>query len=253
MTPEERKVIGGIFDRLREAAGQPRDPEAERFIADRIREQPYAPYVMAQSIFVQEQAVENLSQQVQQLQAEVEELRRYADQAARQPQQSGGFLSGLFGGGQQAAPPPPRRAPFSGGRAPFGGGAPMQQPQAAPGPWGAAAQQPMGQMAQQAAPQRGGSGFLGTALTTAAGVAGGMVVGNMLMNAFKGDSGSAASASNAGYSDPGQSALPGSDTASMQGGYEDPGYGGAEETYQDAGYEDPGAGFDGGGDGGDWA
>ncbi len=140
MTPEERKVIGGIFDRLREAASQPRDPEAERFIADRIREQPYAPYVMAQSIFVQEQAVENLSQQVQQLQAEVEELRRYADQAARQPQQSGGFLSGLFGGGQQAAPPPPRRAPFSGGRAPFGGGAPMQQ-QPAPGPWGAAAQQ----------------------------------------------------------------------------------------------------------------
>ena len=46
MTPEERKVIGGIFDRLHDAASQPRDPEAERYIADRIREQPYAPYVV---------------------------------------------------------------------------------------------------------------------------------------------------------------------------------------------------------------
>ena len=34
--------------------------------------------------------------------------------------------------------------------------------------------------------QRSGSGFLGSALTTAAGVAGGLVVGNALMNAFGG-------------------------------------------------------------------
>jgi hypothetical protein len=34
--------------------------------------------------------------------------------------------------------------------------------------------------------QRGGSGFLGSALTTAAGVAGGLVVGNMLTNIFTG-------------------------------------------------------------------
>jgi hypothetical protein len=36
--------------------------------------------------------------------------------------------------------------------------------------------------------QRSGSGFLGSALTTAAGVAGGMVVGNMLTNMFTGGS-----------------------------------------------------------------
>ena len=34
--------------------------------------------------------------------------------------------------------------------------------------------------------QRSGSGFLGSALTTAAGVAGGMVAGNALMNLFSG-------------------------------------------------------------------
>ena len=38
--------------------------------------------------------------------------------------------------------------------------------------------------------QGGGSGFLGSALTTAAGVAGGMVVGNALMGAFSGHGGS---------------------------------------------------------------
>jgi len=40
--------------------------------------------------------------------------------------------------------------------------------------------------------QRGGSGFLGSALTTAAGVAGGLVVGNALMDLFS-HHGSAAS------------------------------------------------------------
>lgn len=258
MSPEERKIIGGIFDRLRDAAHQPREAEAERYIAERIREQPYAPYAMAQSIYVQEQALANLSQQVEQLQAEVAELRRYADQVSRQPQQSGGFLSGIFGGGQQAAPPPPR--PGFGQRAPFSR-APMQ-PQAAPGgPWG---QQPQaqggpwagGQPMQQAAPQRGGSGFLGTALTTAAGVAGGMVVGNMLMNAFRGDHGAGAGQTASAGADQGGGFAPQADTAAAQGGYEDPSYGGNDASYQDAGYEDPSSGFDAGGDGGDggdWA
>jgi hypothetical protein len=92
MTPQERDVIAGIFDRLKQAANQPRDPEAERLIAERITQQPYAPYVMAQAVYVQEQALENLNREVETLRAEVAELRS-------QPQQ-GGFLSGLFGGRQ---------------------------------------------------------------------------------------------------------------------------------------------------------
>ena len=53
MNSEERKVISDIFDRLRQAASQPRDPEAERFIAETLREQPYAPYARAQLVYVQ--------------------------------------------------------------------------------------------------------------------------------------------------------------------------------------------------------
>ena len=94
MTPQERDVIAGIFDRLRQAANQPRDPEAERFIADRLREQPYAVYAMAQSVYVQEQALGNLQGQVEQLQAEVQQLR---SQPAAPAQSGGGFLSGIFG------------------------------------------------------------------------------------------------------------------------------------------------------------
>ena len=72
MTPQERDVIAGIFDRLRQAENQPRDPEAERYIADRLREQPYAVYAMAQSVYVQEQALTSLQGQIDQVQAEVE-------------------------------------------------------------------------------------------------------------------------------------------------------------------------------------
>ncbi len=66
MDNQERSVIDGIFQRLQGAASQPRDPEAERYITDKIQKQPYAPYAMAQSLFIQEQALTNLQAQVEQ-------------------------------------------------------------------------------------------------------------------------------------------------------------------------------------------
>ena len=179
MNSQEREIIAGIFKRLEQAADQPRDPEADRFIADKLRQQPYAPYAMAQSIYVQEEAMKSLNQQIEELRHEVEHLRNQAPQ-------SGGFLSSIFGGGGGR-----QQAPTFGRPGPQAGAGPQQG-----GPWGqqGGAQQG-GPWAQQggypqqggfAAPHRQGSGFLGTALTTAAGVAGGMVVGNALMNAFSG-------------------------------------------------------------------
>ena len=177
MNDQERQVIDDIFQRLEQVANQPRDPEAERYIADKLRRQPYAPYALAQAVFVQEQALGNL-------QAENEHLRAEIDRMSRQPQQ-GGFLSSIFGGGASRPPepaynaPPPRQAspwgqpqpqPYS--QQPYG--APQGGPMASPGPWGGM--------------QRGGGGgFLGTALTTAAGVAGGMMIANALSHAFSGD------------------------------------------------------------------
>ncbi|WP_114945185.1 DUF2076 domain-containing protein [Microvirga calopogonii] len=177
MNDQERQVIDDIFQRLEQVANQPRDPEAERYIAEKLRRQPYAPYALAQAVFVQEQALGNL-------QAENERLRAEVDRVSRQPQQ-GGFLSSIFGGGASRPPepaynaPPPRQAspwgqPQPYPQPPYGGpqGGPMMG--GAPGPWGGM--------------QRGGGGgFLGSALTTAAGVAGGMMIANALSHAFSGD------------------------------------------------------------------
>ncbi len=106
MSPEEKNVIGGIFERLKGAAGQPRDPQAEAFIAEQIKAQPYAPYVMAQSIYAQEQALINMNAQMEQMQARLQQLEAYAQQVQQQPQGGGGFLGGLFGGGQRPAARP---------------------------------------------------------------------------------------------------------------------------------------------------
>jgi len=183
MNDQERQVIDDIFQRLEQVANQPRDPEAERLIADRLRRQPYAPYAMAQTIFVQEQALARL-------QAENEQLRAELDRVHSQPQQ-GGFLSSIFGGGSRPPgpaynAPPPRQA------SPWGQPQPTQSPYgmpqggmtgSQPGPWGGGMVQP-----------RGG-GFMQSALATAAGVAGGVMIANALSHAFSGDHDAAGGAS----------------------------------------------------------
>lgn len=229
MNDQERQVISDIFRRLEQVADQPRDPEAERFIAEKLRQQPYAPYAMAQAVFVQEQALAKLQEENDQLRAELEHV-------SRQPQQ-GGFLSSIFGGGARPpgpaynTPPARRASPWGTPQQP-----PMHQSYGAPGPWGGGMMQP-----------RGG-GFLQTALSTAAGVAGGMMIANALSHAFGGDENPA----EAGQSEAGQSAL--ADLGNEQGGNTD------MAGISDSLYENPDQNRDdfsdfGGdaGDDGDWA
>ncbi|MCG7392207.1 DUF2076 domain-containing protein [Microvirga sp. ACRRW] len=228
MNDQEREVIADIFRRLEQVANQPRDPEAERFITEKLRQQPYAPYAMAQAIFVQEQALARL-------QEENEHLRAELDHASRQPQQ-GGFLSSIFGGG--ARPPEPAyNAPPARRTSPWGApqGMPQQSygmpPQAQAGPWGGGMMQP-----------RGG-GFLQTALSTAAGVAGGMMIANALSHAFGGDEKSAEAGQSA-LADLGNDQSGNSDFA----GITDSLYGNQEQNRDD--FSDFGGDA---GDDGDWA
>ena len=138
---------------------------------------PEARYRITQLAFVQEHALVEAQNVINRLQWELQQARQAQSQqqqrpsspwgAGAQPQQQsgGGFFSGLFGGGsssRQPPPPPPQYAP--------------PPPQYPPG------YQP-GMFAQR------GSGFLGSALTTAAGVAGGMLAGDALMNLFRGGGG----------------------------------------------------------------
>ncbi|HEY7202096.1 MAG TPA: DUF2076 family protein [Candidatus Dormibacteraeota bacterium] len=60
MTPQERQLIESLFQRLAQAAAQagPRDPEAEALIQQRVQSMPGAAYSMAQTLLVQERALQ---------------------------------------------------------------------------------------------------------------------------------------------------------------------------------------------------
>ena len=208
MSPEERQLLSGLFDRIRTAGSQPRDSEAEGLIADQVRAQPYAPYLLSQTVIVQEQALRAAAQRIEELQARNSQL----EQDAQRAPAAGGFLGGLgslFGGGSQPNQPPPRPTSvppsgnYQGGS--LQGGAPQQgwqqPPQQSPqqgGPWGG---QPQGGgFGQQ--PQQGG-GFLKGALGAAAGVAGGVLLANSLSGLFHGSNNSLGIGNGFGGGNPG--------------------------------------------------
>lgn len=179
MDTNDRKAIEDLFGKLSTVEQQsgPRDGEAERFIEERVRQQPAAPYLMAQTIVMQEMALENQNR-------EIEALRRQAE-TAQQGAGGGGFLSRMFGGDSQNRSAPQARSGMGG----MGGAAARP----ASGPWGGAgagmagAAQP-GMMAGRG----GGGGFLAGAAQTAMGVAGGVLLGNAIAGMFDGNEAQAA-------------------------------------------------------------
>ena len=186
MTNEERDIIARYIARVGGAPAQqgftggsvpatttplpPVDQEADAFIADQFQRYPEARYRMTQTAFAQEAALAEAQNRIQRLQWELQQARQQAAQAAQAAQQprGGGFFGGLFGGGQRAQAPGYQQAP-------------QYQP---PPPQ-------YGQGYPPAMMQRGGSGFLGSALTTAAGVAGGVLAADAISSMFSGSHGGA--------------------------------------------------------------
>jgi hypothetical protein len=196
MTNEERDLISNFVQRVGgrpassggfagsvPAVGAPNlppvDPEADRLLADLFARFPEARYRITQLAFVQEHALAEATNQIAQLQAALQQVQQaqaapppqqasspWGQPAAAQPQPapSRGLFGGLFGGSPQPAPQPQYAPQYA-------------QPQMAPQPQYAPGYQP-GMF------QRQGSGFLGSALTTAAGVAGGMMAANALTSLF---------------------------------------------------------------------
>ena len=104
MSPEERQLLAGLFDRTRNASGQTRDREAEAFIADAVKAQPYAPYLLAQTVIVQEQALRAANDRLTELENQVRQLEEARAQGGGGfLGGQGGFLGGLFGGSGGAA------------------------------------------------------------------------------------------------------------------------------------------------------
>ncbi len=176
-------AIGGSVPATTTPSLPPVDPEADRLIAEQFNRYPEARYRLTQLAFIQEHALAEAQNRIQRLEWELQQARQAVQQAQQSPpQQSGGFFSGLFGGGSRSAPPPP----------PQGGPGPAWNQGPGPAPNYQQAAPPPPQYAPSYQPgmfQRSGSGFLGSALTTAAGVAGGMVAGNALMSLFSGSHG----------------------------------------------------------------
>lgn len=199
MNSEEQTLIDGLFSRLQQAEtdSAPRDALAEARIKEHLSRQPAAGYFMTQAILVQEAAIKSLdeqnkqlTQQLQQLQAELQQARAQA--AAPAPSNSGGgFLSSIFGGSRDPQPAPAQSAPASSGgwREPARPSAPPAQNYGAPQQGFGAPQQNFGAPQQNyAAPQQqapaAGSSFLGGALKTAAGVAGGVMLAQGISSLF---------------------------------------------------------------------
>ena len=146
MTPQERDLILGLFQRLTPPPEGDIDGEARALIDGLVRQQPLAPYLLVQTALVQESALKGAQARIANLEAKLAQASTAA--APEAPRRS--FLSGLLGGeapGRQAYPSASAPQPAA--------------PAAAPaGPWGS----------------RGGPSFLQSALSTAAGVAGGALL-----------------------------------------------------------------------------
>ncbi len=147
MTPQEQSMLQDLVQKINSTSLQEKDDSAEQLLNNGLGRNPDALYMLAQTVLVQNIALEQAKRQLTQMQ-----------QAPPAPARSTSFLGNLLGHHDpQPAPPPPAQ---QGGYQTVQYGAPAPQ-------YG---QQPGG--AFQAAPG-GQPSFLRSAATTAAGVAAG--------------------------------------------------------------------------------
>ncbi len=174
MNNEERQLISGLFDRMQQFGAPEKDRDAEHLITQSVRANPDAPYMLVQSVLVQDNALQQADQRIQDLEARVQELETMTQRSAPAAAQSGSFLGGLFGGSRPAA-----QSARGMSSVPATGRPAMASPPAN-SPWGRPGQPGMAPAPMQAQAAGGGGGFMKTAMATAAGVAGGMLLANSI-------------------------------------------------------------------------
>ncbi len=256
MVPQERDLITTLLARLKGAAGQPKDPEADALIRQAMVEQPDAPYYLVQTVLIQDLSLHQAQNRIADLEKQLTDV-----QATAKPTS---FLGGLFGTSQPASPAAgsvPSAGPWA------------RTPQVAPAP---PPQQGYAQPQQGYAPagggmmgggMGGGGSFLRSAAATAAGIAGGALLfqgisslfGHGYANSLTGGmgmtSGLGETVINNNYGDSGAGGTDyggGSDAGYAGGGAD---YGGGGDTAGGADYGgggDSGGGSDFGGGGGDF-
>ena len=159
MTPQEQELVDELFDRLAKLENMPRDPDAERLVADGMRRAPHAAYALVQTALVQDEALKRANARIEELQAQLG--------GDEQTQQPGSFLDNMRDAvlgrrDPRSSVPAVRSQAQSSSTA-----APPPNPNAVGSP----------------ACGSGGS-FLGTAASTAAGVIGGGLLLNSIRSMF---------------------------------------------------------------------
>jgi hypothetical protein len=187
MSPEERKLLGDLADKVAKIPPPARDPEAEEFIRTRIGNRPDALYLLTQTVVVQGMAIEHAQQEIDQLKqklAQVQQIPQPAQPQMPPPMGNTGFPPQRGSGWQtpQAPPPPAFNPGFSPAPPPPGYGyppAPGFGPPPPPPPSG-----PFGGLGGLTSGGMGG--FLKTAGYTAAGVAAGALAFEGVKSIFGG-------------------------------------------------------------------
>jgi len=180
MTPQEQELVTELFARLARLESAPRDPDAERLIAQGVRAAPNAVYALVQTALVQDEALKRAS-------ARIEELQEQLGGPAQPQRQQGGFLDNmrdaLFGRDEPHGSVPTVR-PQGAQRAEAPGGEPGYAPPGyAPQRPAMPGQPPYGGVPPYGAGAAGGS-FLGTAASVAAGTIGGGLLLNGIRSMF---------------------------------------------------------------------
>jgi uncharacterized protein len=152
VTPQEEQLLNSLVERVNQTQLQEKDPDAEALLNNGLGSNPDAHYILAQTVLVQNIALEQAKAQVAQLQQQVQ-------QARQQPAHATSFLGNLLG--RHDPPPPPPQPAYL----------PPQQSYVPPPP-----PPPPGYDPQYQQPQyipAGQPSFMRGAMQTAAGVAAG--------------------------------------------------------------------------------
>ncbi|MGI9520588.1 MAG: DUF2076 domain-containing protein [Hyphomicrobiaceae bacterium] len=158
MNDAERELINGLFERMKKFEAIEKDRDVANLVRSHVDLNPDAPYLLAQSVLVQEQALQRAETRIRELQQAL-----HASQVV--PTQSHAL----------SRPDTPDMGRQSASSVPVVG---------------------QGRRSVADGPSAGG-GFMAQALSTAAGVAGGMLLASAISNLLSSDAGSSADAASA--------------------------------------------------------
>jgi hypothetical protein len=180
MTPQEQQLITELFARLKQTPAQATDADADQLIRKGVMENPEAPYLLVQTVLIQDMALSQAQHRVAELEHQLAEAKEASSAQPSQPATS--FLGGALSPGSEPPAGPGGRAsqPIAPASQP-----PAPPPAAAPA-WNQSAANPasFGGAAAPGMMSSASSGFLRAAATTALGVVGGQLLFQGIQSMF---------------------------------------------------------------------